>query len=46
VGAVDRRARRFTAVTALPGRTYSVKARSTDALGNISRVVTRTIAAG
>jgi hypothetical protein len=37
---------RFTTVTALPGRTYLVKARSTDALGNISPGVTRTIAVG
>jgi hypothetical protein len=37
---------RFTAVTALPGRTYLVKARSTDALGNISPAVTRTITVG
>jgi hypothetical protein len=37
---------RFTAVTALPGRTYKVKARSTDALGNVSAVVTRTITVG
>jgi DNA-binding beta-propeller fold protein YncE len=37
---------RFTAVTALPGRAYVVKARATDALGNLSPVVTRTITVG
>jgi hypothetical protein len=35
---------RFTTVTSLPGQTYVVRARSYDALGNISSVVTRTVA--
>ena len=46
-GPSDRRAAGGSpAVTALPGRTYLVKARSTDALGNISPAVTRTITVG
>ena len=37
---------RFTATTALPGRTYAVKARAYDAVGNISKAAIRTVTVG